>query len=230
MDRLNQDAAWLVASMEGDEPIRVGSLELNALASCLERRNLSSGSVLYREGACPEGVWAIRKGAVELVVGSAASRRVIQILREGDMVGDPYVLLNVVTPYTARTISEASCLFLSADSYRRLLSECPSLAVAWLRNAAGRLCDARERVTEVLAKGLPQRVARLLLDESVGGRVLLSQRTISQMLGVQRSSINRVLKQFEAQGWVRLRYSMVMLADEEAVRVVASGTKSAALP
>ncbi|EUA85315.1 putative transcriptional regulatory protein [Mycobacterium ulcerans str. Harvey] len=47
---------------------------------------------------------------------------------------------------------------------------------------------------------LPAQVAQLLLDESSEGSVQLAQRTLSAMLGVQRPSLNKILKGFERDG------------------------------
>ena len=119
------------------------------------------------------------------------------------------------------------CWFLPAREFRRLLASCPSLAIAWLCSLANRLQQSRERMLVVLGRSLPERLAGLLLDEAVDGVVRLPQKTIAQMLGVQRSSVNKALKELEADGLVTVGYGTARLVDAERLRRVAAGQEAA---
>jgi CRP-like cAMP-binding protein len=48
----------------------------------------------------------------------------------------------------------------------------------------------------------------------VDGRVELPQRTLAAMLGVQRPSLNKVLKDLERQGVIRISYSTIEVLDQ----------------
>jgi CRP-like cAMP-binding protein len=58
-------------------------------------------------------------------------------------------------------------------------------------------------------------VARLLAEEAVDWRVGLPQRTLAAMLGVQRPSLNKVLKQFERQRLVEVGYGEIRVLEPE---------------
>ena len=45
------------------------------------------------------------------------------------------------------------------------------------------------------------------------GRVTLPQRTLAAMLGVQRPSLNKVLKDLERDGLIRIGYSAIDILD-----------------
>ncbi|MGH3993189.1 MAG: Crp/Fnr family transcriptional regulator, partial [Pseudonocardiaceae bacterium] len=66
-----------------------------------------------------------------------------------------------------------------------------------------------------LGRTLTEQVARLLLDEAVDGQVSLPQRTLAAMLGVQRPSLNKILKELEREGLVGVRYAAIDLLDPE---------------
>ncbi|WP_019810815.1 helix-turn-helix domain-containing protein [Saccharomonospora halophila] len=51
------------------------------------------------------------------------------------------------------------------------------------------------------------------LDEAVADQVLLPQRTLAAMVGVQRPSLNKVLKEFGRQGLIAVRYAAIQLVD-----------------
>lgn len=55
----------------------------------------------------------------------------------------------------------------------------------------------------------------MLLDEAVDGHVWLPQRTLAAMLGVQRPSLNKILKEREREDIIGVRYAAIdILAPE----------------
>ncbi len=203
--------------------VPLGQADLVELAKVLRRAELTAGTVLYGEGRPPRGTWIVERGCVELSEGSGAERSVVGVVRDGGIVGDVYLLLNIPPPFTARCSEDMLGWFLPGDEFRRLLATFPSLAIAWLCNVSGRLQQTRSRVLVVLGRSLPQRLAGILLEEAVDGLVRLPQRTLAQMLGVQRTSVNKTLKDFEEAGLVILGYGIVRLADRARLEAIRAG-------
>jgi CRP-like cAMP-binding protein len=162
---------------------------------------------------------------VELVFGASRRRRVVQLLREGEILGDSFLALHTDSPYTARAVQRCDLLYLPADRFEALLRRHPSLAVWWLSNALARLSKSRTRIVEVLGRTLRERVARLLVDEAVDGALDLPQKTLAEMLGVQRSSLNKVLQELEDRGLIGIGYSHVELKDRDALVLLAAGER-----
>jgi CRP-like cAMP-binding protein len=77
-----------------------------------------------------------------------------------------------------------------------------------------------KRVEELSGGGLRARVASVLLDQAADGSgvVRLPQSTLADLLGASRSSVNRILKDMEARGMLRVRYRRVEILDAGAVR------------
>jgi CRP-like cAMP-binding protein len=215
-DKVIREAVWVARCVGSTQTSPLTEDDLSALASYLTDRRFDRGSVLYQAGVVPEGVWIIREGTVELSVGYGPGRQVVQLLRPGDVDGDVQWLLQMPFPYTARASSDARVLFIDVSSFERLLQEHPRVARRWLSSVAGRLVRAHARILGLLGKSLPGQVARLLTDEAVDGRIKLPQRTLAAMLGVHRPSLNKVLKDLERGGLLRLAYSEIEIvhADE----------------
>ncbi|HWC33011.1 MAG TPA: Crp/Fnr family transcriptional regulator [Actinomycetota bacterium] len=216
-----QDASWLVRSLRPEMSHPVGDEALAALAANLERKRLPAGQLLYRRGARPAGVWAIRSGTAELSIRGARTRSVVQLLRPGDVAGDVSVLLGSPALTTARVKGPGTFLFLRRDVARSIVSTHADLCFLWMQNVAFRLEGARRRILEVLGEDLSQAVSRLLLDEEVGGSVRLAQSAIADMLGVQRSSVNRVLRSLHRRGIVTPSYGTVTINDRDALEDIA---------
>ena len=78
---------------------------------------------------------------------------------------------------------------------------------------AQRLAASQARVLALLGGSLATQAAKLLAEEAVQGRVELPQRTLAAMLGVQRPSLNKVLKDRERDGLIRIGYSSIEVLD-----------------
>jgi CRP-like cAMP-binding protein len=68
-------------------------------------------------------------------------------------------------------------------------------------------------VVTLLGQPLIRQAALLLLDEAVEAVVRLPQRTLAAMLGVQRPSLNKVLKDPERDGLISISYCAIDILD-----------------
>jgi CRP-like cAMP-binding protein len=208
-----RQAAWVARCVGRGQSAPLRAEDVTALASSLAERRFSAGTVLFRGGQPAPGVWITREGRVELSVGSGRRRAVVQLLRPGDVDGDIQLLLEMPVPYTARALSDVTCLFLTQDAFEQLLAARPGIARRWLSSVAQRLAASQARVLGLLGGSLTAQTARLLADEAVEGRVELPQRTLAAMLGVQRPSLNKVLKDLERDGLIRIGYASIDVVD-----------------
>lgn len=210
-----REAAWVARCVGRADTAPLGEADLAALASYLTRRDAERGRVLFAAGKASQGVWIVRGGMVELAVGAGDRRVVVELLHPGDVDGDVELLLGMPFPYTARAATDVQYLFLSEGAFERLLRDNPTVARRWLSSVAARVASGHKRIVGLLGKSLPAQVARLLAEEAVDWRVGLPQRTLAAMLGVQRPSLNKVLKQFERQRLVEVGYGEIRVLEPE---------------
>ena len=214
-----RQAAWVARCVGRGQSAPLRADDVTALASTLEVRAFRPGSALFSFGAHTPGVWIVRDGRIELSVGSGRRRAVVQLLRPGDVDGDIQLLLEMPLPYTGRALSEVTCLFLARDGFEQLLATHPAIARRWLSSVAQRLAASQARVLALLGGSLTAQTGSLLVEEAVDGRVELPQRTLAAMLGVARPSLNKILKELEREGLIRISYSTIEVLD--AVKLVA---------
>ena len=71
--------------------------------------------------------------------------------------------------------------------------------------------------------GLPGRLAKVLLQlRSQPGRgsshaIRVTQRDLSQMIGVSRESVNKLLRDWQRRGWIKLQRGGLIIVSQEAV-------------
>ena len=212
-----QQAAWVARCVGRGSSAPLTGPDVTALASTLRRRTVPRAGVVFGAGNGGSGVWIVRSGQVELSAGSGSGRVVVQILKPGDVDGDIPLLLGMPMPYTGRALEDVELLELGPEEFERLLASHPAIARRWLSSVAERLNTSHMRILGLLGKSLTQQTAQLLLDESDADVVALPQRTLAAMLGVRRPSLNKVLKEFERAGLVRVRYAAIDLLDRSAL-------------
>jgi CRP-like cAMP-binding protein len=218
-------AAWIARCVGRGETAPLRRDDLAVLAADLELRSVEPGEAIFTAGQAPKGVWIVRSGLVELAVGSGRRRAVVALLRPGEVDGDIQLLLAMAPPYTARAMEDSDCLFLSAASFERLLAQRPAIARRWLSSVAARLAASQARLLGLLGGSLAEQTAGLLLDEATEGLVPLPQRTLAAMLGVQRPSLNKLLRDFQRQGLIELGYRHVRVLDSEGLRRRSGGRR-----
>ncbi|WP_262391289.1 Crp/Fnr family transcriptional regulator [Nocardiopsis sp. CNR-923] len=206
-------AEWVVSCLESRGAARPGPAAVAALAERLTTRLLSRGELAFREGDRDAGVWIVRSGRLELAVKGRARPLIVQILRPGGVDGDIQKLLGMPFPYRARALEDSECLTLAPHDFEELLGEHPEMSRLWMSTMAERLSESHDRIVGMLGRTLTQQSARLLLDEASGGVVDVPQQKLSEMLGVCRPSLNKVLKELEGHGLIRLRYGAVDILD-----------------
>lgn len=219
-DAAVRDAAWVARCVGRGESAPLSDVDLAALAGTLRPVHLEADQPMFAPGDdAARGVWIVRSGRVQLSVSGGRRPVVVGVLGPGDVDGDIPLLLDMGLPYAARAMTPATCLRLSPTDFEGLLSRHPAIARRWLSSVAQRLATSHERLVGLLGLTLAQQVAGLLLDEAEdGGTVVrLPQRTLAALLGVTRPSLNKVLRDLERRGHVRLGYAEVHLLDPEAL-------------
>ena len=164
-------------------------------------------------GRHAEGMWIIREGRVHLFVGAGRQHQIVQVIERNDVLGDLELALGVRFAYSARAATDTVALYLDRFSFDRLMVDRPELARRWLTNIARRASNGQHRIVGLLGKSLAVQVARLLREEAVHNAINLPQRTLAAMLGVQRPSLNKVLKDLEKRGLIEVGYGRVSIRD-----------------
>jgi CRP-like cAMP-binding protein len=208
-----RQAAWVARCVGRGSAAPLRAEDVAALAGTLRVREFAPGQVVFKAQGPTAGVWIVRDGRIELSVGVGRRRAVVHLLRPGDVDGDIQLLLGMPMPYTGRAMADARCLFLASADFEELLATRPPVARRWLSSVALRLAASQARVLGLLGGSLTAQAARLLAGEADDGRVALPQRTLAAVLGVRRPSLNKVLKDLERDGLIRIGYSAIDILD-----------------
>jgi CRP-like cAMP-binding protein len=208
---------WLACCLGRGDLAPLGPYEVDELAESHGEDSYAGGTFVFREGDESARVHVVRSGRLELSRSLGERRVTLQVLRPGDVFGDVPVLLGQPEPFDARAMEDSVVLSFDVDSLYELLRTRPRMAERWLVSLAERTYGFQQRLNDLLSGSLEGQLASLLLREADDGEVDLTQQAIADLLGTQRSSVNRVLKNLETAGVIELRYGKIVVIDPGAL-------------
>lgn len=211
---ISKFSAWLACCLSRGSHSPLGYNDLASLEAEMGTESFAGGTFVFRQGDQAARVHVVRTGTVELCCNLAGRRATLQILQPGDVFGDVPAFLEQPEPFDARAIEDCTVLSLDADSLFKLLQTRPLVARRWFVSMAERMAALQQRLIDLLSGGLEAQLASLLLRQADRtGQVTMTQADLAAMLGVQRSSVQRVLKDLQTANLVDLRYRRIDLVD-----------------
>lgn len=153
---------------------------------------------------------------------------VVSILEPGQWFGEVSLFVDAHRTYDTRALVDSELLVVPAQAFHHIVDDQPKFLLEFIRLVCRRYRWALEWIDETILQPLPVRLARRLLAAqhahllSMPGdteaSLRLSQEDLGHMLGVSRQSVNRQLKEWEAQGILRLDYGRIAVLDHGALR------------
>jgi len=207
-----------------------GRAELEALAARCPARTLRAGQCLFRKGTRLTDVYVVRRGLVGLGRRVHGRRVTFLLLRPGDIAGDVAALLGGPALFDAFAVADADVLVVPAADFLAALDLRSPFSRQWAIGLGARVSALQGRLEETLGGALRSRVAALLHHElEAGSRVVnLTQQSIADLLGVQRTSVTRVLRGLQRQGIIDVGYGHIAVRDHSAL-VAAAGVAPRAI-
>lgn len=198
--------------------------EIRNRAGVLERRRVPSKTHLFDEGEAIDRISVIESGLIALRRGDRGRQRIAMLLRDGDILGDVPLITGSPAAFDAVAVRDTDVVSISADEFWRLIGQSPEFAQRWVAHSACRLSDYQNRLLDLLAGDVRAQVASLLLHEFAGAdSTPLTQQMIADLLGVQRSSVSRVVHHLERRGAIAAGYGRLQLRDRTTLALAAQG-------
>lgn len=109
--------------------------EAHALASRLQFRTYERGDTIFAGGDAAEAAYLIESGVVRVITDSRDGEH-YQELQEGELIGQTALITGKPQPSTAFAVTEVNAWLLSRNDYVHLISEQPTLKLAFARALA----------------------------------------------------------------------------------------------
>jgi CRP-like cAMP-binding protein len=205
----------MLAQVLASVPLFIGLDEeqLEYVARHLKRRTYAEHDVIVRLHDPGDALFILVSGKVKVVSGGEGDETIIAVFRAGDFFGELSILDHEGRSADVVALEATEVLILASDDFYKCVNEVPAIAVALLKELAGRLRRATSWIRSLSSQDVQGRIAQqlLLLAEKhgtpmEGGGIRiglrLTQNDLASIVGASRESVNKVLGIFKGKGYV----------------------------
>ncbi|WP_101047764.1 Crp/Fnr family transcriptional regulator [Macromonas nakdongensis] len=199
---------------------RLATPERCALLDLLVLRKAAKGEVLLHKGQAIDGWYGVLSGMAKLQT-SGPDGKVSAFLGvpAGEWFGEGSVLRGGAWQYDVVAMRDTTLIGMPLAQFQALYRQDLSFNHYLIERLNLRLGQAMAIIESGRLRSPEERVAQYLSHLFWQGmrKINLSQEDLGHLAGLSRQTINRVLKQFEAQGWVSLEFGRVDILDQDAL-------------
>jgi len=210
--------------MEWDLLYGLKDEEVEQVLAAGRKRRFARREVVWHEGDRAEAIHLIRSGRIAIRgMTSLGDVATVGVVGPGQAAGliavhgtDPYYTSIAVAPAPTETVS------IRVDDLRAIRHRFPSVDDALVRFIADRVLDVVTQLLDALYVSADTRVIRRLMALcDLYGRgdpeivIPLTQEDLAGLAGVARPTVNRVLKDVERRGILRLSRGSITITDLE---------------
>jgi CRP/FNR family transcriptional regulator, cyclic AMP receptor protein len=205
------------------------SAALDQLCRYAKARKFKRGATIFSKGDPGDALFAVASGTVKISVSSADGRSaMLNLIGEGEIFGEIALLDGLAR--TTDAIANSSCEILVIDrrDFMPFVRTQPSLAMKLIGLLCTRLRWSSEQIEQLILQNLPGRLANALVHLmekrqplSPGQSITITQQDISEMVGTTRESINKQLRIWADNNWVRIEHGSIVILDSRSLAVLA---------
>src|ERR671912_1206290 len=178
-------------------------------------RRFARGAVLYTPGETGEALFLLREGAVQIYRMSPEGRKlVIAHLLPHSFFGEMTCIGQGMYDTFAEVTEDSVIVTMNCAVLNRLLVSKPQVARRILESFGRRVLEAERQLEDTVFKGIPARVAALLLRESRGDSVDgLTHQDIAERLGVYRETATNALNELKSADLISIGRKHITILD-----------------
>ncbi|HEX8560968.1 MAG TPA: Crp/Fnr family transcriptional regulator [Pyrinomonadaceae bacterium] len=198
--------------------------ELREVERVTTTRTFRRGAVIYTPGETGEALFLLREGAVQIYRLSPEGRKlVIAQLLPFSFFGEMSCIGQGMYDTYAEVTEDSTIVTMNCAILNRLLASKPEVARRILEAFGRRVLEAERQLEDTVFKGIPARVAALLLRESDGRGSVdgLTHQDIAERLGVYRETATNALNELKSADLIRLGRKHIDILDRARLARVA---------
>ena len=208
----------------------LGAGALQQLANRMTRKTVRRGAVIFAKDDPGVGLIGVIRGSVKISVVAADGREaVLNIMNAGEVFGEMALLDGRPRSADATAMTDCELFSIDRSAFVSIVRADPDVALKIIEVLCARVRLSSERVQDVMYLNAPARLAKSLLrlapKRAAPGsprKAAITQKEISQMIGLSREMTNKQLRIWQKSRWLKLeRGGVVLLAPGELEKIAA---------
>ena len=204
----------------------LGDSEIDAVLAHARVMRYAEDDQIFAKGDPGNSMMAVLKGRIMISTPSLDGRQVVlTVMHDGDVFGEIGMLDGKERTADATAMTDCEVLIVPRGSLLALLERRPELCLRLLIVLCERLRRTNEQVEDLAFLDLEARIAKVLvrLAEESGSATLppiavkISQRTLGELAGGSRESVNKHLQDWKRSGIIALGKGSIVVNDLKAL-------------
>jgi CRP/FNR family cyclic AMP-dependent transcriptional regulator len=184
------------------------------------------GRILYMPEDTSEVLFLLKEGRVQLYrISPDGKKLVIGTIAPGAIFGEMALIGQGMHNTFAEATENCVLLVMSREDVERLLVTKPRVALRIFEELGSRLKETESRLEEIAFKGIPARLASLLLqladehgDDTITG---MTHQDLGEQIGTYRETTTQTLNTFKADGLIEIGRKRITILDRAGLERVA---------
>ena len=186
------------------------------------------GKIFYMPEDTSEVLFLLKEGRVQLYrISPDGKKLVITTIGPGTIFGEMALIGQGMHNTFAEAMDDCVLCVMSRSDVERMLVTKPKVALRIFEALGSRLKDTEARLEEIAFKGIPARLASLLLqmaDEQGGDTITgMTHQDLGEQIGTYRETTTQTLNSFKAMGLIDIGRKRITLLDREGLQRIAEG-------
>lgn len=200
--------------------------EIQEINRTLTLTTCRRGRILYMPEDTGEILFLLKQGRVQLYrISPDGKKLVIATIGPGTIFGEMALIGQGMHNSFAEAIEDCELWVMNREDVERLLMSKPQVALRIFEILGHRLKEAETRLEAIAFKGIPARLASLLLrlaDEQGGDSIEgMTHQDLGEQIGTYRETTTQTLNAFKANGLIDIGRKHVQILDREGLKRIA---------
>ena len=200
--------------------------EMEDLNRITTMSTMPKGRVFYRPEEPGEVLFILKEGRVQLYrISPEGKKLVITTLGPHTLFGEMALLGAKMHNTFAEAVEDCLICVMSRNDLERLILNKPQVALRILEITGRRLRDAEERLENMAFKGIPARLASLLLrlaaEQGNNEITGFTHQDLAESVGTYRETATQVLNDLKADGYIEIGRKRITILDVAGLTAVA---------
>ena len=181
---------------------------------------------VYIPGDPSDTVYLLKKGRVKISKVSEEGREAtLAILEAGEIFGEVEALQAVSRESMVQALEPVMVCEIRREDFERFLNQSPDVGGKIIKLISGRLRRIESRVSDLVFRSAPARLARTLLElshsmgTSENGSIRLQTRlthqNLANLIGTSRETVSTLMSQFTHHGLIAQDNRYILILDED---------------
>ena len=178
-------------------------------------KSFAKGEIIYHQGDIADRFYYIKKGkATVFMISPDGMEKTLNTAAKGELIGEGAFFDHKPRVSSAKAVTASELTIIDKKILLDLIQKNPPIAFELLEILATRIRLLTTQLDSMTFMQADARIAKLLLDDMVNGKVSLTHEEIALAVGVSRITVTKALSRLSAQGILATHYRGIKILDK----------------